>query len=73
MPVLCDVVDENERSTAYSLLNFAGTFVGGVAAYGAGALRAVIGLDGALLGAGIIILFSALLLAKIPTPRLSQL
>ncbi len=69
MPVLCDVVDENERSTAYSLLNFAGTFVGGVAAYGAGALRAVIGLDGALLGAGIIILLSALLLARIPTPR----
>ncbi|MBI2686585.1 MAG: MFS transporter [Acidobacteria bacterium] len=69
MPVLCDVVRENERSTAYSLLNFAGTFVGGVAAYGAGALRSLIGLDGALLGAGVIILCSAALLARIPTPR----
>lgn len=68
MPVLCDVVDEDQRSTAYSLLNFAGTFVGGLAAYGAGALRSVIGLDGALLGAGVIILLSALLLAGIPTP-----
>jgi hypothetical protein len=37
-----------------------------MAAYGAGALRAVIGLDGALLGAGFIILFSAVLLARIP-------
>ena len=66
MPVLCDVVDEDQRSTAYSLLNFAGTFTGGVAAYGAGALRAIIGLDGALLAAGVIILLSALLLASIP-------
>jgi predicted MFS family arabinose efflux permease len=69
MPVLCDVVDEDQRSTAYSLLNFAGTFVGGVAAYGAGALRAFIGLDGALLAAGVIILCSAALLARIPTPQ----
>lgn len=67
-PVLCDVVDEDQCSTAYSLLNFAGTFAGGVAAYGAGALRSVIGLDGALLGAGVIILLSAALLARIPTP-----
>ena len=67
-PVLCDVVEEDQRSTAYSLLNFAGTFAGGVAAYGAGALRSVIGLDGALLGAGVIILLSAALLARIPTP-----
>jgi sugar phosphate permease len=67
MPVLCDVVDDDQRSTAYSLLNFAGTFVGGVAAYGAGALRQVIGIDGALLGAGVIILLSAALLSKIPT------
>jgi MFS transporter, Spinster family, sphingosine-1-phosphate transporter len=67
MPVLCDVVDEDQRSTAYSLLNFAGTFVGGLAAYGAGALRAVIGLDGAMLGAGVIILLSAALLARIPS------
>jgi predicted MFS family arabinose efflux permease len=66
MPVLCDVVEEEQRSTAYSLLNFAGTFVGGIAAYGAGALKAVIGLDGALLGAGVIILLSAALLSKIP-------
>jgi predicted MFS family arabinose efflux permease len=68
MPVLCDVVDEDERSTGYSLLNFAGTFVGGVAAYGAGALRAVIGIEGALLGAGVILLLSAALLSRIPTP-----
>ena len=67
-PVVCDVVEEDQRSTAYSLLNFAGTFAGVVAAYGAGALRSVIGLDGALLGAGVIILLSAALLARIPTP-----
>jgi predicted MFS family arabinose efflux permease len=71
MPVLCDVVEEEQRSTAYSLLNFAGTFVGGIAAYGAGALKAVIGLDGALLGAGVIILLSAALLSRIPTPHTS--
>lgn len=69
MPVLCDVVNENQRSTAYSLLNFAGTFVGGVAAYGAGALRSIIGLDGALLGAGLVILLGAVLLGRIPTPE----
>ena len=68
MPVLCDVVSEDERSTGYSLLNFAGTFVGGVAAYGAGALRALIGIEGALLGAGVIILLSAALLSRIPSP-----
>lgn len=67
MPVLCDVVDDDQRSTAYSLLNFAGTFVGGVAAFGAGALRSTIGLDGALLGAGVIILMSAVLLTRIPS------
>jgi predicted MFS family arabinose efflux permease len=66
MPVLCDVVEERERSTAYSLLNFAGTFVGGIAAYGAGALRAVIGIDGALLAAGVIVLVSAALLLRVP-------
>lgn len=71
MPVLCDVVDEHERSTAYGLLNFAGTFVGGIAAYGAGALRSVIGLEGALLGAGVIVLFSAALLTRVPSSRLS--
>jgi predicted MFS family arabinose efflux permease len=73
MPVLCDVVDDDQRSTAYSLLNFAGTFVGGVAAYGAGALRQVIGIDGALLGAGVIILLSAALLSKIPTRPYSHI
>jgi sugar phosphate permease len=67
MPVLCDVVDEHERSTAYGLLNFAGTFVGGIAAYGAGVLRSVIGLEGALLGAGVIVLFSAALLTRVPS------
>lgn len=71
MPVLCDVVAENERSTAYSLLNFAGTFVGGLAAYGAGALRSLIGLDGALLAAGIGLFFSAFLLRRIPSPSSS--
>ena len=63
-PVLCDVVEEDQRSTAYSLLNFAGAF----AAYGSVALRSVMGLDGALLGAGVIILLSAAPLARIPTP-----
>jgi MFS transporter, Spinster family, sphingosine-1-phosphate transporter len=69
MPVLCDVVEERERSTAYSLLNFAGTFVGGIAAYGAGALRAVIGIDGALLAAGVIVLVSAALLLRVPAAK----
>ncbi|MBM3768324.1 MAG: hypothetical protein FJW32_23320 [Acidobacteria bacterium] len=71
MPVLCDVVEEHESSTAYGLLNFAGTFVGGIAAYGAGALRSVIGLEGALLGAGVIVLLSAALLTRVRSTRLS--
>ncbi|MBM3786508.1 MAG: MFS transporter [Acidobacteria bacterium] len=69
MPVLCDVVAGDERSTAYSLLNFAGTFVGGVAAYGAGALRSGIGLEGALMLAAVLVLASAALSNRIASER----
>jgi hypothetical protein len=43
--------------------------VGGIAAYGAGALRAVIGIDGALLAAGVIVLVSAALLLRVPAAK----
>lgn len=44
MPVLCEGVDPDRRATAFGILNFAGTFCGGIVAAGAGALKSYIGL-----------------------------
>jgi fucose permease len=66
MPVLCDVVGEDERSTGYGLLNCVGTLSGGVIAYAAGALKATVGIGGVLSAVGLLTLLSSLLLLLIP-------
>lgn len=66
MPVLCGVVNEDERSTGYGLLNCIGTLSGGVIAFAAGALKATVGIGGVLSALGIVTLLSSLLLFLIP-------
>lgn len=66
MPVLCGVVNDDERSTGYGLLNCIGTLSGGVIAFAAGALKATVGIGGVLSALGIITLLSSLLLFLIP-------
>ena len=39
MPVLCQVSDRRYRATAYGLVNSSGAIAGGLAVYGAGAMR----------------------------------
>ncbi len=66
MPVLCEIVNEEERSSAFGLLNFAGTFSGGLIALLAGALKSTLGL-GMILGAvGLAVLGCSTLLLLIP-------
>jgi len=66
MPVLCEVVRKEERSSAYGLLNFAGTLAGGGMAYVAGALKATVGI-GPILGiVGIVVLGCSALLLLVP-------
>lgn len=66
MPVLCGVVREDERSTGYGLLNFAGTLAGGLIAYAAGVLKATVGIGGVLAGVGVTVVCCSLLLLRIP-------
>ncbi len=66
MPVLCRLIGDNERATGYGLLNFVGVLVGGLSAYGAGLVKSVIGLAGALQIAGAILLLSAFILLTTP-------
>ncbi len=69
MPVLCGVVREDERSTGYGLLNFAGTLAGGLVAYAAGVLKATVGIGGVLSGVGVALLCCSLLLLRIPNVK----
>ena len=69
MPVLCEVVREDERATGYGLLNFAGTLAGGLVAYAAGVLKATVGLGGVLSAVGVIVFCCSLLLLRIPTAK----
>ncbi|MBC8165008.1 MAG: MFS transporter [Bryobacteraceae bacterium] len=66
MPVLCQVVPAELRSTGFGLLNMAGTFSGGFVALGAGALKETVGLGALLQGAGVLLLLSAFALARLP-------
>lgn len=68
MPVLCGIVALDERSTAYGLLNFAGTIAGGVIAFAAGALKATLGLGAVLAATGLAVLLFSLLLLSVPAP-----
>jgi hypothetical protein len=39
MPVLCEIVDQRYRATAYGLVNMMGAFAGGLGIYAGGVLR----------------------------------
>lgn len=69
MPVLCGVVAPGERSTAYGLLNFAGTIGGGLIAFAGGALKSTLGLGAVLAATGLALLLFSLLLIRVPAPR----
>ncbi len=66
MPVLCRLVGDTQRGTGYGILNFAGTFVGGAAAFAGGLVKSTIGLAGALEIAGAILLIAAFVLLRVP-------
>jgi len=69
MPVLCRIVGEDQRATAYGILNCVGVLVGGVTAYGAGLMKSTIGLAGALQAAGAILLIAACVLLTMPKSK----
>jgi MFS transporter, Spinster family, sphingosine-1-phosphate transporter len=48
MPVVCQIVSEKLRATAYGVLNFTSCLAGGAMAVAGGALKDTIGLGGAL-------------------------
>ncbi len=66
MPVLCQIVPADLRSTGFGLLNMAGTFSGGFVALGAGALKESVGLGALLQGAGVLLLIAAWALSRLP-------
>jgi MFS family permease len=72
MPVLCRLVGDGRRATAYGLLNFAGVMTGGLATYAAGLVKSTIGLAGAMQIAGLLVLLSAALILAIPQPPPSE-
>jgi MFS family permease len=65
MPVLCQIARRNLRSTGYGLFNCAGSAVGGLAAVLAGHLKGSTGLSVAFEIAGVFLLLSSFLLARI--------
>jgi len=56
MPTLCEIVPANQRSTAFSLVNFAGCLSGGVIAIVAGTLKNTIGLGAVFASLAVVIL-----------------
>lgn len=66
MPVLCRVVSYELRSTAYGVLNFAGTLVGGAAALGGGVLKSSLGLKGAIQMAAASAVLCSVALLRVP-------
>jgi MFS family permease len=63
MPALCTLASSNRRSTGYSLLNFTGTFVGGLMTYAGGWLKdAHIPFSTTFQGAAVLVLIAGLLL-----------
>jgi MFS transporter, Spinster family, sphingosine-1-phosphate transporter len=65
MPVVCEVVDEDVRATAYGVLNCTSCFAGGAIAAAAGALKETVGLGGAIQFTGLLVLVAAALLITI--------
>ncbi|MBY0503556.1 MAG: MFS transporter [Bryobacteraceae bacterium] len=71
MPVVCQLVPEELRATAYGFLNCAGTLVGGTVAFAAGTLKAAFGLSVMLELAGALLVVGAAVLLALQ-PRLNQ-
>jgi len=65
MPVLCEGVDPEQRATAFGMLNFAGTFCGGLIAAGAGVLKSHLGLGMVFSLCGVLLLFAGFLTIRI--------
>jgi MFS transporter, Spinster family, sphingosine-1-phosphate transporter len=69
MPVLSDLLPAGSLAAGYGFMNFAGTLMGGLASFAAGALRSQIGLDGAMKAASLIILAGAVTLLTVPARK----
>lgn len=65
MPVLSQIASPELRATGYGIFNFVGALAGGIAAALAGWLKHTIGLGGAMVAAGIVVLMAALLLYRL--------
>jgi MFS transporter, Spinster family, sphingosine-1-phosphate transporter len=65
MPVVCQVVPENSRATAYGILNMTSCLTGGVIAAGGGYLKDTIGLGGALQISAVLLTLAAVPLARL--------
>ncbi|HMF52790.1 MAG TPA: MFS transporter, partial [Edaphobacter sp.] len=65
MPVLCEGISPQQRATAFGMLNFAGTFCGGIVAAGAGELKGHLGLGAIFSLCGALLLFAGLLTFRI--------
>jgi predicted MFS family arabinose efflux permease len=60
-PALCEIVEEQDRGSAQSLMNMLNTLAGGIGVSLAGVLKADWGLSGVFASTGVLILLSALL------------
>jgi predicted MFS family arabinose efflux permease len=65
MPVLCEGIAPEQRATAFGMLNFAGTFCGGIVAAGAGKLKGHFGLGTIFSLCGGLLLFAGFLTLRI--------
>lgn len=65
MPVLCEGVPAEQRATAFGILNFAGTFCGGIVAAGAGGLKSHLGLGSVFSLCGVLLLLAGLVTLRI--------
>lgn len=65
MPLLCEGIAPNMRATAFGMLNFAGTFSGGVIAAAAGGLKSNLGLGHTFFGCGVLLLIAGLIIATV--------
>ena len=71
MPILCQVVEPQQRATGYGILNFFSCCIGGVAAYLGGWLKERhVDLSLLLMGSAALVLLSGLLLAFVRPKRL---
>ena len=70
MPILCQVAEPQHRATGYGVLNFFSCCIGGVATYLGGWLREhQVDVSLLLMGSGVLVLVSALLLIVVKPVR----